>query len=936
MQDLSIQIKADTKKAVKEIDKLNDEIEELKDSLGDIDKDSGKGLDNISKGFTGLSASLKGIVTGFLAMGTAVKAIDLAKLGADAQQSADAFESIVQGMGKNAEEEFEKIKEASKGLIPDHEIKQAATTALSLGVPLEKLAELMEVARVKSVEMGTTTAQAFSDLAVGIGRGSPMILDNLGLTIKLSEANEDMAKELNKSTKELTKQEKILALSNAVIKAASDSVKRLGDEGLTAKQKLAKLNTDLTNLQVKIGQELLPHLLELTKVMSGWLDSIDDDTIKTFGSSLSTLATTIGTVIEAAKLLNDVFAPDIIFGEGATAASLFVDGLKVVDIGTRRLTARIALLTGEMENLTDQTKEVEGLATAVKRFTGDSTTEFNSLQDALMKVYEANQKQIEQWNSKSPLVYAENIKEMTKNQDALLVTYGELAKKNPFKDIAKDTKEADDKIVGLYDDTVIYDKEALKQINKHFKERERNHKSTIKKLESQEESLAKKTIDINKKLASDLKSIDEDRFQTNFELDNRISELGLVGLDEYKKHAESEKREAELLSEAKIALKNGELKKYKLFIAEYENLAIASANKIDTSFGTIAATEQETAQNKIEIIGTIQGLENEAFSQKESNTKNLAALEVETNRLQMEAIQAKLVAERELLKAANDLALASGKTKQAIDLTDLDEAIKKYEKIRTDSAELNASVLTINTDTSQLDVVKTKVDKLKVITINGITLPLKADTSPADFDIEKLITKVEDDEITMEVNPLWEEAEKEIEEGRKDVEKEPIDVELKPEVKKFKTEVKEATKDEDKSIKFVPKTKEIDTASKEIKKPIKTDVTFNPKTKSVDKARDRISKPIIVPVTYVPTNSPPTGTPGGGGVPNNTIRMSTTGGDIKTSSSAVYGSPIVVPATSEGTAVNVTFNIDGNKMRAILKNNTIMNLEDYLTNDIGI
>jgi hypothetical protein len=95
----------------------------------------------------------------------------------------------------------------------------AANRAMVLGVAdnTEEFTELMEIARDRARAMGLTIEQAFNDIVTGIGRGSPLILDNLGLVIDQVAANEDYASSLGKTADALTEEEKKQALLNAVL-----------------------------------------------------------------------------------------------------------------------------------------------------------------------------------------------------------------------------------------------------------------------------------------------------------------------------------------------------------------------------------------------------------------------------------------------------------------------------------------------------------------------------------------------------------------------------------------------------------------------------------------------------------------------------------------------------------------------------------------------
>lgn len=305
--DLIVKITAETQQALKALGALNDEL----DDLVDTEKKSNKQQKTTQKtnkktatSYKQVGIGIKSVVASLAALGVATKAIEFEKLAEDAEQSSEAFKLLFEDMGLVAEEEFNKIKEASKDLISDADIKQSAVTAASLGVPIEALAGLMEVARVKAREMGTTTADAFRDIAIGIGRGSPMILDNLGLTIKLEDAYKKYAEAIGTTTDKLSKEQKQMALTQAVVDAGADSIERFKDAGLSAAQESQRLDTQLKNLKINIGTQLIPVMNKLKTVSADWLEQFDSTEIQKVTDNIVTVGKALGAV-------NDYLVPDL-------------------------------------------------------------------------------------------------------------------------------------------------------------------------------------------------------------------------------------------------------------------------------------------------------------------------------------------------------------------------------------------------------------------------------------------------------------------------------------------------------------------------------------------------------------------------------------------------------------------------------------------------
>jgi len=164
---------------------------------------------------------------------------------------------MVQSMGRNAEVEFQKIKIASAGLIDQKSLTESANKAMSLGIPIEHLAELMEIARAKARDMGTSTSEAFNDIAIGVGRASPLILDNLGLIMKVGSANAAMAASLGKTVKQLTDKEKKMAVLNATLEAGKEALTRYDLSVKTSKERMDQLSATVKDLNMIMGQAFL-------------------------------------------------------------------------------------------------------------------------------------------------------------------------------------------------------------------------------------------------------------------------------------------------------------------------------------------------------------------------------------------------------------------------------------------------------------------------------------------------------------------------------------------------------------------------------------------------------------------------------------------------------------------------------------------------------
>lgn len=268
-----------------------DGVDNSKKALNSVQKN----LKATEKETTSLSTKLGSLGKSSFAMGKKMSLFATApivamgglavKSGAELKALEESYGRLTRVAGINGDEMLSKMKDVSMGTISNKDLVLAANKAMSLGVikDTSEMATIMEVARVKGQNMGLSMTQAFDDLVTGLGRGSAMILDNLGIVVKVGEVNEDYAKSLGKTVQELTAAEQKQALVNAVIGQGQKELKAMGDIAITEKEKMEKLTATMTNLKDELGKKLLPVIIKILEKATVWIEkfeNLDDKTKK--------------------------------------------------------------------------------------------------------------------------------------------------------------------------------------------------------------------------------------------------------------------------------------------------------------------------------------------------------------------------------------------------------------------------------------------------------------------------------------------------------------------------------------------------------------------------------------------------------------------------------------------------------------------------------
>jgi len=258
------------------VDQASREIGKVSNSLTGMDKAAGKSASGVNSSL-GQIVSIAGATVGAVtAIGVALQQVyDASKQGAAVNQTADSFNRLIDTVGAN-KDLLNQLRDASKGTVDDMTLMSSTATLLAgtsdeLGAALAeaapKILELAKAANKLNPSLGDT-AFLYQSLMTGIKRGSPMLIDNTGITLKLGEANEKMAQSLGKSVEELTSEEQKMAILNATLEAGGNMLRQVGGNTDSATDSFARLETASKNLGDAIKADLAPFLASAVEAIA--------------------------------------------------------------------------------------------------------------------------------------------------------------------------------------------------------------------------------------------------------------------------------------------------------------------------------------------------------------------------------------------------------------------------------------------------------------------------------------------------------------------------------------------------------------------------------------------------------------------------------------------------------------------------------------------
>lgn len=246
--------------------------------------------------------------------------VEFGERGAEVQRVKGAFESLVPtvqrvvngiSIPESSERVLTETRKALKGLANDFDIMAAANKAALFGIPLtaEKFTVLAKSAVTLGRAMNIDAGKSLDDLIIALGRTSPRILDNLGIIVKVTEANEKYAKSIGKNRLELSAEERTLAFTQEALRKMQERVEDLGDINLNFADRLKVVKVELQNVRDRIGS-----IIAVNPVLNTAIERAGQIFMNAFGPTtqlqIRTLTKLINEmVIVTVSLIGDVALP---------------------------------------------------------------------------------------------------------------------------------------------------------------------------------------------------------------------------------------------------------------------------------------------------------------------------------------------------------------------------------------------------------------------------------------------------------------------------------------------------------------------------------------------------------------------------------------------------------------------------------------------------
>lgn len=233
---------------------------------------------SLNLGLTGLEAAIGTIQQ----IGQAIS--DTSQAGANFERLGGSFENLASQYGSSGQAILTAVESVTQGTLSQSVIMQQANNAMLLGVAdsSDEFETLAKIAVDRGRAMGISMEYAFESIVKGVGRLSPLILDNLGIVLDADKTYAEYAATLGKTADALSDNEKRQALLARLKEEVSNFDSSAVMDGAAAWERLAASMENATAAAggwINANTPLLDTLKGISDILNVTAGRMSDDTV---------------------------------------------------------------------------------------------------------------------------------------------------------------------------------------------------------------------------------------------------------------------------------------------------------------------------------------------------------------------------------------------------------------------------------------------------------------------------------------------------------------------------------------------------------------------------------------------------------------------------------------------------------------------------------
>ena len=238
---------------------------------------------NATKNFSKMSQGMGGLVAAYATVAAQVFALSAAYQflleASDFTILLKGQEALTATTGVAYASITKSIQQATNAQLTYKEAAQAAAISTAAGLGADQITRIARLSDTISKTLGRDLTDTFNRLTRGITKAEPELLDELGIVLRLRDAQADYAQSIGKSADALTAYERTQAVFLFTVGQGEEKFGALGDALGSSSNKVRQLGVALS----QVADELKPVISAVSDFIAGALSENISGTIATFG-----------------------------------------------------------------------------------------------------------------------------------------------------------------------------------------------------------------------------------------------------------------------------------------------------------------------------------------------------------------------------------------------------------------------------------------------------------------------------------------------------------------------------------------------------------------------------------------------------------------------------------------------------------------------------
>lgn len=177
-----------------------------------------------------------------------------ASTGADFEESMDRLNVQMGRFHSTAQLMITDLKNVSNGQLSNAQAVQLSSRAMMQGMNPEQIKVFTQAADLLGDVMGTDLNEAFDTILQGLQTGRTQMLANIGVYVDLEKEVKDLAVSTNRTTDQITKQEKAAIGARAVIQQLGGTLGKFSSDAISDADKMKAIEARFDDMTLAVGR----------------------------------------------------------------------------------------------------------------------------------------------------------------------------------------------------------------------------------------------------------------------------------------------------------------------------------------------------------------------------------------------------------------------------------------------------------------------------------------------------------------------------------------------------------------------------------------------------------------------------------------------------------------------------------------------------------